>query len=426
MRRARLGVTCLALLGLAAPTAAGQAPAQELLTLARAVQARVETLRGLKARHSIRFELADAEHVRAYVKRAMEEQYAPGELAHEGLAMQALGLVPAGLDYTALLLDLLQEQVGGYYDPKAEVFYLAAWMGTEAQGPVIAHELTHALQDQNFDLDAFQERLRGHSDAMLARAAVAEGDASLVMLLDSVGALGLEIEPSALGLDGPLADMLVQASAAQYPTLARAPRALRESLLFPYLKGMSFVSAVRARGGWKAVDGLYQRLPESSEQIMHPEKYLDRPDPPTAVTLRALEELTPEGWALFFEDELGEAMSVQLLAAWGVGDEAARLAAAGWDGDRFRAYQHGADLGWAGLWVWDTEQDAVEFAAAEAGALPQRWPGATQEPVDTRTRMTWRLVDGRASAVVREGSRVLVVDGLPPAALEKFVKALLE
>ncbi|HOX42692.1 MAG TPA: hypothetical protein PK668_03790 [Myxococcota bacterium] len=425
MRRAHLWIVSLVLVGLAGPQASGQVPAQELLSLARGVQARVETLRGLKARRAIRFELADAERVRAYVKRAMDEQYAPGEFAREGLAMQALGLIPRGLDYPGLILELLQEQVGGYYDPKGEVFYLAAWMSAGTQAPIIAHELTHALQDQSFDLDAYQERLRGRSDAMLARAAVAEGDASLVMLLDSVSALGLDIEPAALGLDGPMADLLVQASAGQYPALARAPRALREALMFPYIQGMAFVSAVRARGGWKAVDGLYRRLPESSEQIMHPERYLDSPDPPTAVSLRALEELVPEGWETIFEDELGEAMSLQLLAAWGADDGTARQAAAGWDGDRFRAYQRGAELGWAGLWVWDTETDAVEFAAAAAQELPLRWPGATPEPVDARPRMAWRLADGRASAVVRAGSRVALVDGLPPAAVEKLLGALL-
>jgi len=414
----------LLLLGPTAPEAAAQAPGRELVELARATQARVEALRGLRSKRAIRFELADVARVRAYVHAAMEAQYAPGELAREGLAMQALGFLPPGVDYGALILELLQEQVGGYYDPKTEVFYLAAWMPVATQEPVIAHELTHALQDQHFDLDAFQERLRGRSDAMLARAAVAEGDATLVMLLDSSRALGLELDPAALGLDGPLAELMMQASAAQHPALARAPRALREALMFPYLRGLTFVSAVRARGGFRAVDALFKRLPESSEQILHPEKYLDRPDPPTAVTLRALEGLAPEGWEAIFEDELGEAMTIQLLLGWGVDGDAARAAAAGWDGDRFVAYRQGGALGWVGLWVWDEERDAVEFAAALAGALPARWPGAALAPLDGSTRMEWRLADGRASAVVRQASRVLVLDGLPPAGLARLAAAL--
>ena len=166
---------CLSLFGcLLLPLAAvgkEQATTAELVALGKRVQKRVEKMRGLKALRPLRWRMTTKQQVRAYLKEVLGQQYAPGELKNEGLAMQALRLFPRGLDFPSFVLSLYEEQVAGYYDPKREVFYLADWIPVALQETIIAHELTHALQDQHFNTDEFVERIRGNSDAMVARAA---------------------------------------------------------------------------------------------------------------------------------------------------------------------------------------------------------------------------------------------------------------
>ncbi len=382
----------------------------ELVELGRRVEARVSKLRGLDVKKPIRWEVTTKERVRAYVKKILAEQYAPGELEREGLAMQALGLIPPELEYHEFIVSLLEEQVGGYYDPKLEIFYLADWIAPAAQETIIAHELTHALQDQHFDIDRFVDRLRGNSDAMVARAALVEGGATMVMMLYAMRGAGVEVDPAMIDLDGPLGSFLMSMSASQFPEFARAPRALREMLMFPYLKGLTFVAHGRRQGGWKRIDRIYSDLPASTEQVIHPQKYFGERDEPTPVDLGFLQGLVPEGFERLYEDVLGEFMTFQLLEPVGDRDEE-RRAAAGWDGDRFQVFSKGDRLAWVGWSVWDSEADATEFAGAFAKTVPARRPGFVRQPVGAEPVMSFVHPDGRSVLVARHGTRVLVVDG---------------
>jgi hypothetical protein len=402
----------LAAVGLlsADPALAGPAGGQDLVQLGQRVEARVAELRQLPVRKPIRWQITSKDKVRAYVKATMAQQYQPGELDNEGLAMRALGLLPADLEYGPFVLGLLEEQVGGYYDPKQEVFFLADWIAPALQETIIAHELCHALQDQHFDIDAFIERVPGNSDAMLARAALVEGEATLVMMQYAMRGSGLELDPAMIDLGGPLGDVFMSLSAAQFPEFAKAPRALRESLLFPYLKGLGFVAHGRKRGGWKAIDRVYADLPASSEQVLHPAKYFELRDEPSAIALGFCDGLVPDGWEPIFEDVLGEFMLGMLLDSLGARDEEER-AAAGWDGDRLRVYRQGDRLAWLDWSIWDTEEDAIEFAAALAKTVPKKKAGFALQPLGKEPIMRWVHPDGRSVLIGRAGSRVLAIDG---------------
>jgi len=386
-------------------------PGQALIALGKRVEARVAQLRGLAVLEPIRWEVTNRASVRAYLAKTLAEQYAPGELAKEGLAMTALGLVPPDLDYPTFVVGLLEEQIGGYYDPKRKTFFLADWIAPEVQETVIAHELCHALQDQHFGLDKFAQRLPGDSDGMLAHSALVEGGATLLMMLYATQAAGVEVDPNMLDLDGPMGSLMLGMSSAQFPEFSKAPRALRESLMFPYIKGLRFVAFGRREGGWKRIDACYKDLPASSEQVIHPEKYFDRRDPPTPVQLGFLDGLVPEAWELVYEDVLGEFTSALLLDAVGDRSEEKR-AAAGWDGDRVRIYQRSGRLAWVGSWIFDTETDAVEFAGAMAKTAPHRHPGFTRLPLTDDPVMRFAGPDGTSLLIARDGPRVLVVDGL--------------
>ncbi|RLB59020.1 MAG: hypothetical protein DRI34_03140 [Deltaproteobacteria bacterium] len=418
----------LALLGLAGSAPADSPSRSELVELGHRCQQRAEQLRGIRAGKPIRWQVADRQQIRAYVLKVLERQYRPGELQAEGLTFRALDLLPADLEYDKFVVDLMTEQIGGVYDPVEEIFYLADWIPPGMQETIIVHEVTHALQDQAYGIDDFLERLRGNSDAMAARAAVVEGEATLVMLEDALRQAGtpLGLEQIELSLRG--MQLMTLLSSIAFPSFARAPRALRQSLLFPYLQGLRFVVAARRRGGWKIMDRVYASLPASSEQVLHPEKYFDRPDPPTPIEQPGLPGLAGRDWRLVNSDVLGE-FGMDLLLEQ-LPEQERRRAAAGWDGDRLWVFARGDLLAWVSLSVWDSPADAIQFAGALARTVRERRPGARAEPIGPTPRMVWRLPGDRVIWIERRRQRVAVVFALERAAaraiISDFFRAIIE
>jgi hypothetical protein len=216
--------------------------------------------------------------------------------------------------------------------------------------------------------------------------------------------------------------MMIKMSSAQFPKFAEAPRALQEALMFPYLKGLSFVNYGRRQGGWKRIDKIYKDIPLSTEQIIHPHKYFDQRDPPTEVTLDFMTGLVPEAWENIYEDVLGEFMTLQLLDPVDNTDEE-KKAAAGWDGDKLRVFKKGKDLAWVQVSVWDTEKDAIEFAGAFAKTVSSRVKDFTRQPLTKEPRIIWKGKNNRVVCVERRTTRVLIVENLEADLAEKIRKA---
>src|SRR5713101_3294042 len=214
-----------------------------------------------------------AEIERALIK-SLDEDTTPAEMHADEVTLKKLGLAPADFQYRALMLRVLTEQVAGYYDPKTGQFLLADWIDLDGQKPIMAHELTHALQDQHFNLRRFEHWPKGDSDAELAAHALIEGDATLSMML-YIANNPMRALAFLKSLGG------TEMSSAE---LDKAPRALRESLLFPYQDGEKWVSALYKRGGWNEVSQAFTTLPQSTEQILHAEKYFAH-EAPVKVTL---------------------------------------------------------------------------------------------------------------------------------------------
>ena len=386
-------------------------PGTELVNTAKAVEQRVSKLRGLAVKKEIRWEVATKDTVHAYLLKALEQQYPPGELEKEGDALKALGLIPGQLNYRSFIIKLYEEQVGGFYDPKKELFYLAGWIPAGIQSVIIAHELTHALQDQHFNIDQFAERQQGNSDALYARLALLEGDATWVMLLDSMGSTGIDLDLSAIDLDSALGRMMMSLSTTQMPTFDQAPRAVRELLMFPYMRGFQFVGYGRKLGGWKRIDAVYADLPTSTEQILHPQRYFEQRDAPEVVFFTPPEELRARKWEWIYEDVLGEFMLLQLLEPI-FNEEERRKAADGWDGDKVIVWRRGKELAWVLSTVWDSDQDAVEFAGAYAKMVGKRGAGFSLQPLNGQPQMAWKNAENRVIWVEKRGSRVLVTENL--------------
>ena len=362
------------LLGAIAAGCGGQEPRlgeDRLGMLIDSLLPRIAESSGLEVRRPVRYAVQSRADARAYVERELEEEFGEGELEGMTRAYRAFGLLPDTVDLRALLLDLYEEQVVGYYDPRADRLYVVDEVEAATAAPAVAHELVHALQDQLVSLDSLVGRERGNDRQMAAQAA-AEGHATLVMLvMQAEETMGQRIDPGTLpdlsGLLGPA----TEAQNAQYPVFARAPRLIRETMLFPYVAGAGFVQELhRATVAARPVVPFGDDLPHSTEQVMNPRgRFLGERDAPTEIRL----EPVAAGWSVVHENTLGQ-LEVSILLAEHLGTNAAS-AAEGWDGDRYVLIE-GPDGREALVWysVWDDAGAADRFAGAYARMLEAR-PG---------------------------------------------------
>ncbi|HSK19674.1 MAG TPA: hypothetical protein VK912_11045 [Longimicrobiales bacterium] len=355
----------------------------------------LERLSGLDRLETLRVRRQSRDGARAYVEARLDEEMTPAERDAVRRTYVALGLLADTLDLDALLLDLYTEQVLGYYDPKERTLFVVSGEDVEDLQPVIAHELVHALQDQHTDLDSLVAGDRGNDRQMAAHAAL-EGHAMLVMFaLLAEQATDATVDPAALPDPALELGPAMEAQNEEYPVFRRAPPVIRETLLFPYLHGVSFVhalwSARRPLARYPApLDSL---LPQSTEQVMNPiDRFILERDEPTIVELDGL----PAGWRIEREDEFGQ-LETAIFLEQHLG-AAGRAAAEGWDGDRYALLvgAAGAEVVW---WrsVWDTGAHADAFGAAvrrAAVARGDRDVTVTRVDVDGRPGVT--VVDAPA------------------------------
>ncbi|MBX6363510.1 MAG: hypothetical protein IRZ00_06550 [Gemmatimonadetes bacterium] len=400
-RRQRWTAVAAATIALSALVACGQRtrPEREQQRVRAVVDSllpRLEYLSGLKALRPIRIGYRTRAQVREYVVRQLDRDLPPAELGGIHAAYATLGLIPDTLDLRALLIDLYTEQVGGYYDPETKTFYTVEGTPRSALRTVLAHELVHALQDQHTNLDSLVARRRGNDRQTAAQAAV-EGQATAVMFVVLADqAAHRPVDPAQLpDLAVQLAPAIEEQNA-QFPVYARAPRIIRETLVFPYLRGAAFVQELwrdRAAGGppaagWPApLDSL---LPQSTEQVMHPDRFVEERDTPTELRLGP-QPPRPTGWRTRYENTLGE-LEMTIFLRQVLGDSAN---AEGWDGDRYRVLE-GPGNARALVWysVWDDAAAADAFAASYRRSLERR-PGrqARVERLELRGRPVVRVVD---------------------------------
>jgi len=389
-----------------------EAAGSDLLKAADEVLHKVVELRGLAPRGPVAKGIKSRDEIARYLNERVKEEYDAGELEREGRLLKKLGLLPEEMDYKDFTLKLLTEQVGGYYDPAKKTFFIAGWLPTDQQKPVMAHELVHALQDQHFDVERLLRRDRklANDDAVLAHQAVLEGDGMAVMLdytLEPIGRNFTQIP----GLIEAMRAQL-QSMDSEFAVFNQAPAYLKESLLFPYVYGVAFLQKVRARGSWAEVDRVYRDLPASTEQIIHPEKYLERRDRPQAVDVKDPSSALGAGWKTGYRNVLGE-FTLYLMLRLHVPEERALAASAGWGGDTVLLVEKagGAQGAVFAESVWDSPQDAAEFYEALAAWLPARFAGAKDESSGSNSRL---FVEGAVYHTASvSGSRVRFALSLP-------------
>lgn len=318
---------------------------------------------GLEAGEAVKIDITNKTELREFLFDLLEEEFPGDELENMTRCFVAFGLLPADYDARQGLVDLLQEQAGAFYDPRTKTFWSIIDLPDEYKIPMmekmmIAHELTHALQDRKIDIRSMQKKDKANNDAAYAHSAVMEGMASVVMIAAVQG-----LPQDKLPDMGRMIRMSLQMAKSNplMKTFVESPRYMQEMLMSPYAEGSSFYQTYLKENPDKKGAELLGKLPESSEQILHYKKYRDN-DIPSSVDLSGLEKELSDDWKQLYSNVLGEFDVKIMFKLNGDTADSAGEIAAGWDGVRFSAFAKGGDLLIAGSSIWDSENDAVEFA----------------------------------------------------------------
>jgi hypothetical protein len=297
--------------------------------------------------------------VATFLKFLIAEKLPKGALEKEGLVYRALGVVPDDYDYVKGIQRAYTSEIGGYYDPDKKLFVMVDFVSPDLQLPVAIHELTHALQDQKFNIGGFLDPKNGNSDLLLAHSALAEGDATAVMedyFAKRSGSYQLGDAPSGPPLSGS----------------EPVPAGLREILLFPYKQGLAFVRKIMKAGGYRAVDKAFERPPRSSREILHPEEYV-RGVAALAPMLPASLERLGSDWKLTDSNSVGEFVAQAMLRSLNA-SRSPESCARGLTRDLVGVFvdrQKRTFVSW--LSEWDTVGDAVEFVECYRASLRARY-----------------------------------------------------
>ncbi len=393
----RLGcLIILILLGLSAAARQGNPPAKEIappkvdspsqtpapsnpdfIRAADEVLAQMSKLLDLPIKEPLKKSLRSKQEIRDYLIKAEKEDKDEVQRDADTKTLEAFGLIPKGFPLDSFMLDVLTDQIAGLYDPKAKEFYIADWIAPDEQRSVMAHELTHALEDQSYHIDPWIKAARPNDDAELAREAVSEGSAMAAMVDYSLREQKMGVR------DLPDVTLLLRSGAvdemSKDPHLATAPPYIRDDLLFPYLAGTTFSQQfLKAHAGWSDLNILFANPPVSTQQIMHPDLYLAGVKP-EKVVLPDWKKLLPADWKFLEENVMGEFNLDEVLKQF-LGQERADKLAEAWRGDRYASFQNQKtnQILLVFLVDLDSVEDASRFCGQYSEALEKKYPSRTQ------------------------------------------------
>ncbi|HET7293944.1 MAG TPA: hypothetical protein VFM88_16075 [Vicinamibacteria bacterium] len=355
-----------------AASGAAASTAEDPAALVARIQPAVEELRGLKFKRPVTVKTVTPAEARAHFSERARSEWPEERVRLDQKAYEQLGLLPAGFDLLASILDVLEEQALGYYDPGSDVFSVVEGAASSTVAPVLfAHELTHALDDQHFDLDALLESTQGEDDRSAAIAAVVEGSGTAVMTLFMVR----EIGAGRLSLES--MHEMQRAEKTRAERLRTAPPVIQRGLIASYVLGMSFLFRGDARRMLLGIpsadfDRAFKDPPRTTEQILHAEKYWDeaRRDAPSPLAPPDLSGQLGPDWTLAGRGTLGELVLAAMSGGGAVDFDSpeatspahwTNAAAAGTAGDVYQHYANGTKSATILTTRWETEKDAAEF-----------------------------------------------------------------
>ncbi len=363
---------------------------------------------GMKLRHPVPCDFITREKINAFLKKRLKEVASPGEIRAEELTLKKFGLVPPDFDLARSTVDLLTEQAAAFYDYNRKKLFITESTPSENQEPVLAHELSHALADQNFNLAKFIHQGMKSDDGSAARLAVMEGQATWLMseFLARKSGQSLKDSPEMAAVMSNLSE----SGAGEYPVYENAPLYLRMTLVFPYTKGMLFQDAVCRRDGQEGFAEVFRRPPLSTQQIIHPDTYFEGVKPTRPVLP---DPRLPRGYKGLVGGTMGE-LDVAVLLEQYAGKQRAAEIAPHWRGFTFELRENRK----AGRVVllfaaeWDGEEWARQFFAAYREALAKKWKKMTVAS-ETAGAVAGTGDDGRFELRLR-GAMVTSEEGLAP------------
>jgi hypothetical protein len=389
----------------------------DFIAAADEVLGQMSQITGLKMVAPLKKSLRSREEIREYVIKEMNVDKSPTERYADQRSAEAFGLLPKGFDLDSFMVNVLTEQVEGLYDPKTREFYIADWSPVADQRMVMAHELTHALEDQHFQIEKWLRAARPNEDAELARDAVLEGSAMAAMVDYLMLGTGRSLKDVPDFDPGMLIGDLGSTS-----TLQKAPPFLKDVLIFPYIGGLTFSAAVMRNAGWSALPGLFEKPPVSTQQILHPALYRSGKTP-ASIALPRLEKLLDSGWTKLDENIMGEFGWKEVLKQF-LDNERAKTLAASWEGDRYVVFEQKQtrNLILVTRLRLDSEEHAARFFGQYSEALEKKY----SERANLLRRPNFFSFDTPDGGVFLDclGNECVTMEGAARITFDAFTKAL--
>jgi len=378
------------------------------------IVAEMAEISGLTERSKVKCEAITRDRVKEFLEERVRDSVKPADIQAEEAALKKLGFAPPDFDLKKTTIDLLTEQAAAFYDFHKKKLFIIETASDFDERFTLAHELSHALADQHFNLDKFIGHGNQDDDSALARLAVMEGQATWLMSEYVARQTGRSLKNSPA-----LAKSMAEASSAssgEFPVFDRAPLYLRETLLFPYTQGMMFQQALVEKMGQAAFTEVFRRPPESTQQILHPEKYLAhlKPVRPPLPPLPS-----PRNYRGFTDGEMGELDNAILLRQY-VGEKESAAVAPEWRGGYFVLFErkHSAP-DWRRMVLAYASEWSGPAAAREYFEMYQKVLKGKWRSVEVTSRSA-NAVAGRGDdgyfLLRLDGTRVTSLEGLPDAA----------
>ena len=391
----------------------------------------------LPVKHEVKRQLTSRDDVERFFVERFQKDEAAQKLKRSEVVLKKFGLIPRDFYLEGFMLELLREQVAGYYNADNKTVYLLDWIDPDQQKPVLAHELTHALQDQNFKLEKWSKTgLAGEkkvqdeiqSDEQLAaRDAVLEGQAMTAMLDYMLAPTGQSVLTSPLLVK---ATEIGMTSGGGSPVYDKAPLYLQQALIFPYTYGMDFTVTLLKNGGKeKAYADVFRNPPQNTREIMQPETYLAGEKLPP-LTIPDFKNILGHDWDRYDVGSIGE-FDVSIMGQqYGMKHDESEKLASGWRGGYYyAALKHGtkdpktADTSVVFVTKWATPEQAEQFEKVYLGYLPKRYAAVTSSHDPGQTFRKYGTTEGTVIANQKDGL-LTITESFDDETAQKLMQAV--
>jgi hypothetical protein len=377
----------------------------------------VENIRHLKVSKPVSVGIKTTKELNKYLAKTIDKEYSDIEIRKEKLLYQHFGVIEKSMDFKQALLNLYTQQIAGLYDDKSKEFFIIERNGQSSDDGetdvVVSHELVHAIQDQNFNIDKYV-RKDTNNDVISAKMAVIEGEATVVSMqyIFTQSPLFAGNVPDIESLmDNPLVKLLDTGS-------KNIPGFFKEQLYFPYTKGSKFIQELHKHfdKDWKKMDIVYKNPPVSTEQIMHPEKYLKNEKPENIVLNK---KIVDKEFKLVDTNSLGEFFMFNFFLEY-LTENDSKIASEGWNGDKIQIYANKNDDTFIVMNTsWDTTKDANEFFDYYKETVKERF--SKLKVLENKPNKFLAQYDGKKVLITKNKNRVNLAEGFTPKIEKKIL-----